>query len=403
MTWCPPIREEPRKLTLPPGKLGLTAKQYSDEFIITEVTSDDGMTLQGYHGTSPGNALRGMSIISVDGEELKSLVDLSTECDKSREVMVLKACISADASDYSKGELMYLKDIKCSLFDSMDYSNVEKKYGKEFLDELNPPQRKSGNQILAEALTYVAEYNFDDSNDDSDDEEDEPPLQFDTIFAPKECKHLSDFEKNIIFCMAEEENNDDLPTAISNHVMKGGRHYCTIKVTDNKTPCIIAGICRSMENFDPEFAFEHEREEQKRTRERLRERFPVYAANYVVTENMSPLYNVSTYAQWDSKCHACAYNAASGQAMWVGWDSKKDDPNDQMKYPETTKWNGMETLPPGSTLGLLLDLDEGTLTVYKNKRRLGVMKDGLEGSFCWFVGTFSTCVVEINREKVPTA
>ena len=88
MTWCPPIREEPRKLTLPPGKLGLTAKQYSDEFIITEVTSDDGMTLQGYHGTSPGNALRGMSIISVDGEELKSLVDLSTECDKSREVMV---------------------------------------------------------------------------------------------------------------------------------------------------------------------------------------------------------------------------------------------------------------------------------------------------------------------------
>ena len=293
---------------------------------------------------------------------------------------------------------MYLKDIGCSLFDIMDYTNVEKKYGKEFLDELNPPQRKSGNQLFAEACTYLAEYNFDDSSDDGNDDEDEPPLQFDTIFAPKECKHLSRFEKNIIFCMAEEDNNDDLPTAISNHVMKGGRHYCTIKVTENKAPCIIAGICRSMENFDPEFAFEHERKEHKR----IRERFPVLAANYEVTENMSPLNNVSTYAPWDSKCHACAYNAADGGAMWVGWDSKKDDPNDQIKYPESTKWNGMEKLPPGSILGLLLDLDEGTLTVYKDKRRLGVMKDGLDGSFCWFVGTFSTCLVEINKEQVPT-
>ena len=75
VTWCPPIRTEPQKLTLPPGKLGLTAKQYIDEFIITEITSDDGMTLQGYYGTSPGDALRGMSIISVDGKQLKSLRD----------------------------------------------------------------------------------------------------------------------------------------------------------------------------------------------------------------------------------------------------------------------------------------------------------------------------------------
>lgn len=221
-------------------------------------------------------------------------------------------------------------------------------------------------------------------------------LQFDTIFAPKYCKYLGD-GKNVIFCMAEEDDNDDLPTAISDHVMTEGKHYCTIKVTDNKSPCIIAGICRSMENFDPDFAFEHERKKQKQ----IREMFPDKAANYEVTETMSPIDNVPTYAQWDSKCHACAYNAATGEAMWAGWDSKKDDPNDQMKYPEITKWKGMEELPPGSILGLLLDLDDGTLSVYKDKRRLGVMKDGLEGSFCWFVGTFHTCEVEINREPVP--
>ena len=197
--------------------------------------------------------------------------------------------------------------------------------------------------------------------------------------------------------MAEEENNDDLPTAISDHVMKEGKHYCTITVTDNKDPCIIAGICRSMENFDPEFAFEYAREHQRE----IRKMFPIMGADYAKGETMCPLYNVSTYAQWDSNCHACAYNASLGEAMWVGWDSEKDDPNDQTKDVEITKWEGMETLPPGSIRGLLLDLEEGTLTVYKDNRRLGVMKYGLEGSFCWFVGTFSTCQVEINREPVP--
>lgn len=240
--------------------------------------------------------------------------------------------------------------------DIMDYTNGEAKYGKEFLEELAPPQRKSGKQIF--------------------DDEDDTPLQFDIIFAPHECKHIFDDEKHIIFCLAEEENNDDLPTAISNHVMKEGKHYCTIKVSDNKEPCIIAGICRSMENFDREFAFEYE-------------------------ENMCPINNVPTYAQWDSDCHACAYNAASGKAMWAGWDSGKDDHKDSLKYPEITKWKGMETLSPGSVLGLLLNLENGTLTIYKDNRRLGVIKDGLDGSFCWFVGTFHPCQVEIMRGPVP--
>jgi hypothetical protein len=83
-----------------------------------------------------------MSIISVDGTHIKSLKDdLPAECDNSREVLVSKACISMDASEYSRAHLMYYKDINCSKFRIMDYSKVEKKYGKEFLEELNPPKR----------------------------------------------------------------------------------------------------------------------------------------------------------------------------------------------------------------------------------------------------------------------
>ena len=88
--------------------------------------------------------------------------------------------------------------------------------------------------------------------------------------------------------------------------------------------------------------------------------------------------------------------------MWVGWSTEDYDPLlDQTKDPEITKWNGMETLPPGSILGLLLDLDNGTLAVYKDRRRLGVIKDGLSGVLCWCVGPFHPCTIEIKQEPVP--
>ena len=51
-----------------------------------------------------------------------------------------------------------------------------------------------------------------------------------------------------------------------------------------------------------------------------------------------------------------------------------------------------------------MDLDNGTLTVFKNGRRLGIMIDDLAGDFCWmvyardWVGTFG---VAIEREEVP--
>jgi hypothetical protein len=34
---------------------------------------------------------------------------------------------------------------------------------------------------------------------------------------------------------------------------------------------------------------------------------------------------------------------------------------------------------------MLLDLDQGSMTVYKNDERLGVMATGLSGEYCWAV------------------
>ena len=49
-------------------------------------------------------------------------------------------------------------------------------------------------------------------------------------------------------------------------------------------------------------------------------------------------------------------------------------------------WEGMEAIHETSfKMGFVLDLDKGTLDVYKNDRRLGTMKSGLVGEYCWFV------------------
>ena len=48
---------------------------------------------------------------------------------------------------------------------------------------------------------------------------------------------------------------------------------------------------------------------------------------------------------------------------------------------------------------MLLDLDEGTLSVYKNRRKLGVMKRGLAGHYCWFASLLPGRQVTIKRGK----
>ena len=50
---------------------------------------------------------------------------------------------------------------------------------------------------------------------------------------------------------------------------------------------------------------------------------------------------------------------------------------------------------------MVLNLDEGTLDMYKNDRRLGTLKSGLVGEYCWAVmlvpGGSATVSVSISR------
>eukprot|EP01046_Picozoa_sp_COSAG06_P014854 COSAG06_NODE_933_length_11441_cov_12.056075_4_plen_295_part_00 len=56
------------------------------------------------------------------------------------------------------------------------------------------------------------------------------------------------------------------------------------------------------------------------------------------------------------------------------------------RWPGFHDWEGMQTArDEGDRIGMLLDLDQGTMTVYKNDERLGVMATGLSGEYSWAV------------------
>jgi hypothetical protein len=62
------------------------------------------------------------------------------------------------------------------------------------------------------------------------------------------------------------------------------------------------------------------------------------------------------------------------------------DTSSGCRFPGCRDWEGMQpAYEEGVRIGMLLDLDQGTMTVYKNDERLGVMATGLSGEYSWAV------------------
>jgi hypothetical protein len=61
------------------------------------------------------------------------------------------------------------------------------------------------------------------------------------------------------------------------------------------------------------------------------------------------------------------------------------DTYDGQRYPGGHDWEGKQGAREGDRIGMLLDLDQGSMTVYKNDERLGVMATGLSGEYSWAV------------------
>ena len=61
------------------------------------------------------------------------------------------------------------------------------------------------------------------------------------------------------------------------------------------------------------------------------------------------------------------------------------------RHPGAHNWEGMQTAKQGDRIGMLLDFDQGSMTVWKNGVRLGVMQaEGLSGPLCWVLSIFAS-------------
>jgi hypothetical protein len=100
--------------------------------------------------------------------------------------------------------------------------------------------------------------------------------------------------------------------------------------------------------------------------------------------------------------HYAQFTVMNGIAMFIGvirpgWDVEGGEDAQHVNghcfyytyhgchFPGYNGWEGMQGARDGDRIGLLLDLDQGSMTVYKNDERLGVMATGLSGEYCWAV------------------
>ena len=111
----------------------------------------------------------------------------------------------------------------------------------------------------------------------------------------------------------------------------------------------------------------------------------------------SPFYDHFTQRkesrQYNNSVSCCMYNSFNGSRWSSDWE-----PN---SISSIQNWEGMESISSPGKIGMLLDLDEGTLSVYNNGRKLGVMKRGLAGHYCWVVSLLGGSQVSIKRGPVP--
>ena len=171
-----------------------------------------------------------------------------------------------------------------------------------------------------------------------------------------------------------------IESAVSDHIMRAGKHYVEVSTRSKLGHVgVMRPVAKCFTNH-PQI---------------LSERYfnPTYADEF-----KSPKFLGERNERWgDSNVHACQYSLHSGSCFWSNWRP--------FEHTVVASWDGRESVSGqtlNSVLGILLDLDEGTLSVYKNGRRLGTMMSGLSGEYCWVVTRYTRDdEFSIRRANIP--
>ena len=164
-------------------------------------------------------------------------------------------------------------------------------------------------------------------------------------------------------------------TALSNNILRAGKHYVSFQIDFGNSSHLLLGVMRPGEAnpnasgspLYPDF-FQH------------------FFRRLGHVEHNNNQNNIND---------CCMYYTMNGVSYSSNWSDPTDD------IISDRNWEGLENMSSNGEVGLLLDLDEGTLSVYKNRRKLGVVKSGLAGQYCWVVSMFSGVQVTIKRGTIP--
>jgi len=166
-------------------------------------------------------------------------------------------------------------------------------------------------------------------------------------------------------------------TALSNSILRAGKHYVTFEVQREDMPAnpnpigVLVGVMRPGQiNQKMAYLAPHQNG---------------------FFQHFSPSIGCNNN---NNKVQYCLYDTYTGKCQSSNWEG----------HIESESWDGMENISFSTAeIGMLLDLDEGTLSVYKNGRKLGVMKEGLAGSYCWVVCMLRGTSVTIKRGTNPSS
>ena len=167
-------------------------------------------------------------------------------------------------------------------------------------------------------------------------------------------------------------HSHDWRTAFSNNVMKAGKHYAMFdaKKSSQRDVGVLVGLMRPGQA------------DQNANGIPFHSLFFQHFSPYMGEEEIS-----------SSKVQCCMYYSNSGKCCISNWRDPGDFYGD---------WEGMErSSPEKESIGMLFDLDKGTLSVYRNGRKLGVMKRGLIGPYCWVASMSRGAQVTIKRGTIP--
>ena len=150
-----------------------------------------------------------------------------------------------------------------------------------------------------------------------------------------------------------------------NHIMRAGKHWATFRSSSCFQLQQTVGVIRPLPGWDKRGLYS----------------FSPFGIDY-----RQELHHERT-ERWEGDVQYCHLNMNSGSCDWSDW----------VGYPDHI-WEAPDGYNrDGTALGMLLDLDSGTLSVNQNGRRLDTLTDGLAGEYCWFAGFWSRGDVSIQR------